>query len=127
MAKKNKAATFQGKPGEIIAQGDCPLMRLEDDFDLSKARTIKSGVLMEGETPGHLHEFKKSDLAEGKVVIFEVRDGEFDPRQLFARVLADDVEIVHPDHDPLPVAPGTWMVGQQVEADPEEFTRRVRD
>lgn len=76
----------------------------------------QSGVLVEGELTGHSH--RVADLRRAEVL--EAGD------DLFLRVLADSVKIIHQEHGTIELPHGAYRVWGQREYSPEAI-RIVRD
>ncbi|MBV9125355.1 MAG: hypothetical protein JO112_18525 [Planctomycetes bacterium] len=74
------------------------------------------GILAHGEVTGHSHRLEKPSAAE----LWELGE------QLFLRVVAPSVRVVHEEHKPIILPRGTYRVWQQREYSPEAI-RRVLD
>jgi hypothetical protein len=100
---------------ELYRQGDLLIRRIES-LPSSKATVKANGVLVEGETTGHAH--RVEDLTKAEVL--EIGEG------LYLRVDEAGVRIVHEDHGPIVLEPGTYEVIRQREYSPDEI-RNVAD
>jgi hypothetical protein len=78
------------------------------------ARKLDYLVIAEGEATGHMHE-----ILEDSAVLYE------DGNVKFLEILAESA-VVHPEHKPIVLPPGTYEVRRQREYHPEAV-RRVKD
>ncbi len=87
----------------------------------SDAKRRRGFVLAEGEVTGHAHRLRTDDPAEA--TLFEGTDGE-----LYVRVLAPELPLVHEEHDTIVLPHGDYVVTRQRQYDPyEDVERWVRD
>jgi hypothetical protein len=80
------------------------------------AKLRHGGVLVEGELTGHSH--RVADLRSAEVLEAGA--------DLFLRVRADTVRIIHQEHGPITLPRGTYRIWGQREYSPETI-RRVLD
>lgn len=81
-----------------------------------EAKAVASKVLAEGEATGHAHR------VVGEAELLRLGD------ELFLRVLAGDVRVIHEEHGPISLPPGDYQVGRVREYDHfAEEARYVRD
>jgi hypothetical protein len=95
-------------------QGDVMIQQCEEVP--AEARRVKKPVVAEGEQTGHTHRVKEFGSAE----LYRFRDN------LYLRVLSDQAEVVHPEHDTIALPRGTYRVWKQREFT-ESRPRRVMD
>ncbi len=69
------------------------------------AEPLRHGVLVEGEATGHSHVVEDLDAAQ----VFRSGDN------LYLRVVGRAVRIVHQEHGPITLSPGTYRVWKQRE------------
>ena len=81
-----------------------------------KARRLPHCILAKGELTGHAHRIDERGAAE----LYDSGDS------LFLRVTADCATLVHEEHGPITLRPGTYRVWVQREYSPQEI-RRVLD
>jgi hypothetical protein len=103
----------------LIRQGDVLLVPV-DEAAAEGARVERRGkvVLAEGEATGHAHRIvdPRAELRTRWSTRFLVVTGD------------EPVVLEHEEHDPLPVAPGTWEIRRQREFTPDLWrTRWVTD
>jgi ACT domain-containing protein len=100
---------------ELYRQGDVLIRRI-DGLPEQKATNRASGHILEGEATGHIHRLEDVQAAE----VLEIEGG------LYLRVGDEGVRIIHEEHSPITLAPGSYEVTRQREYAPEEI-RNVRD
>lgn len=80
------------------------------------ARPLAHLVLATGELTGHAHRIVERDAAQ----LFRARE------ELYLRVTGERATLVHQEHGPIVLGPGTYRVWRQREYTPHEI-RMVRD
>ena len=101
------------KAPDHYRQGDFVLMKIKAiPSGAVKEPTAKSIVLGEGETAGHRHELLEID----KVQAYRQAEG-------FYLSVAQETELVHPDHGQIALMPGTYEVIRQHEFQRKEVVR----
>ena len=80
------------------------------------ARPLPHGILARGEVTGHAHRIKESGTAH----LFRHADS------IYLRVTGDGATVVHEEHGPIRLEPGTYRSWIQREYSPEAI-RRVLD
>ncbi len=85
-------------------QGDVLFIQWES-LPNCNAKKRENGHILEGEATGHVHRIEDLSSAE----VLEIGAG------LFVKVNERGVSIVHNEHNPLPLPPGTYEVRQQRE------------
>ncbi len=94
-------------------QGDVLVMKVSQ----IKGKKLNHLVLAEGELTGHQHTITKGDAE-----LYE-HEG-----TLFLRVISEEVELTHPEHNTLTLPKGDYQIGVVREYDHfAEEARRVRD
>ncbi len=92
----------------MYRQGD--VLLLEIDEIPGGAKPVKSKIVLEGEATGHAHRIVHGTIFTRFMDMFvEAFDG---------------TELVHDEHGPIKLAPGTYKVVRQVEYDPSRVDRR---
>jgi len=91
-------------------QGDIFFVRLDREPNLEGAKQLKTGVIAEGETTGHMHRVAKSSLADGAALMTLGRD-------LFLKSPEAGATIVHEEHGPIALPKGLFAVVNQQEFD----------
>ncbi|MHB1275790.1 MAG: hypothetical protein ACYCXQ_00850 [Candidatus Humimicrobiaceae bacterium] len=92
--------------------GDIYLKRIED---IPKGLNVKNiTVLAEGEATGHLHQFMSPVKAYTKTEDIDAR---------FLEIMSD-VDLTHPEHNTIAIAPGKYEVHREQEFD--YFTEEIR-
>jgi hypothetical protein len=82
----------------------------------SDAERVPGNVLARGEATGHAHRV----TGEGSVELWRSQ------QRMFLRVGSASVQIVHEEHHPITLQPGTYQYWMQREYSPQEI-RRVID
>jgi hypothetical protein len=87
----------------MIRQGDLLFRAVETipEYFLEQAKRRENGVILTGEASGHSHRLALSDEAE--VLVLEQWRGQ----EIFVRVRAVPVQVVHEEHLPVTLAPNT--------------------
>jgi hypothetical protein len=112
-----------------IAQGDVLFTKL--DINITELKEIKPNkrgfVLAEGEATGHAHRIEATERAE----LFEYFDFDLQETCMLLKILQDDTEVKHEEHQSLFLNKGTYRVSQINEYDPwakiGEQIKKVRD
>jgi hypothetical protein len=73
------------------------------------ARATKDSVLASGDSTGHRHRIKDRKTARVFTLIGRTQ------AEFFVEVVADQAEIVHPEHDTITLPRGTYRVWRQRE------------
>ena len=91
-------------------QGDIFFVRLDREPNLEGARPVKTGVIAQGETTGHMHRVSKSSLAEGAALMTL-------GRSMYLKSPEAGATIVHEEHGPVVLPKGLFAVVNQQEFD----------
>lgn len=102
---------------KLYRQGDV-LFKQVKSIPSGNRKVRTTGHILEGETSGHIHRVKESDLAIAEV--FEIDD------RLFLSATEDGISILHEDHKTVTLPAGDYEVIRQREYSPEEI-RNVAD
>lgn len=102
----------------LIRQGDVFISRISQIPDGVTANKLPHGTLVHGEITGHSHRLE--DLSTGQLHAGTV------PGEIFLEIGASGGRIVHEEHGPIELAPGSYRVWRQREYSPEAI-RHVYD
>jgi len=104
----------------MFRQGDILIVKVDEipkGLDLvpkDKGRDI----LAYGEVTGHAHAVK--DSAKSKLYV-DTDSNDVDEMRLRFLNITEETEIVHEEHDSIPLGPGVYKVIRQVEYEPEGY------
>jgi len=111
----------------LFAQGDILIERVKDapvSGDVVACEADGAFVLAEGELTGHRHAiYDRVTLFRDDALAADIPSGLYLGH---VQVAEGGVDVVHQEHAPIRLAPGTWRVRRQREMDPKE-TRLVAD
>lgn len=103
---------------EARRQGEILMFKLPDNVVLPKyTKKIKGNVIREGEQSGHKHEV----TGDGQLVLFP------DTGDMAVKVGKNGATVIHPEHKPVKLTPGTHAVKIQKEYDPKKDSKDVKD
>ena len=100
---------------EVYRHGDVLIARVEEIPE--QARERGDLVLARGEATGHAHRVETDGFAQ--ILEFDA--------DLFLRVAEVPARVLHEEHDPIELPPGTYKVWRQREYDPATDERIVVD
>lgn len=138
MANQNTTIRKAYRQGELVFipldKKDSPLLNLKnDDRTESVWQKLQTNVIREGEATGHKHEViaqtpsAVSLLAPTQEFINIFPDMALVGLQDRMLVAQESVEIVHPEHQPLKLGQGMYLIIIQREYDELKAERRVMD
>ena len=103
----------------LFRQGDVYIFE-NKDIDKTKLKPTKEYILAKGEITGHKH-WLKTDTKESSIDIF--RGNDF----IDALIKNDTATIIHEEHKPITLEPGSYTIKIQQEYDPIQYKRNVLD
>jgi hypothetical protein len=109
-----------------LQQGDINFERIKNDVDKKTlCKVQKNGwVLAEGETTGHFHRIEEVKKAE----MYEYYDDYLKEDCLLLKILENQVEVKHNEHQSIILDRGIYRVTRVNEYDPfEKYSRKVQD
>ena len=106
------------KSVKIVAQGDLLFVPVSRIPDKANRRSAEAGryVLALGEATGHNH-----TITAERVEVYDAAEA------VFIKIMDAPAEVVHQEHAPTVLEPGTWQMRPQVSYQPGELPRRVVD
>ena len=101
-------------------QGDLLFVKLANGTNGVIPKEKKSSILALGETTGHMHQVRKTDLDNCDVFL------NTEGRLVVAVKTGKEVAVVHEEHGPVTLTEGNWEVRIQNEYQPDGW-RQVAD
>lgn len=118
--------TFKNGSKKQIQQGDVLIEKIENDnFNKKLSKIQKRGwILQDGEITGHQHRIEEKEKAE----MYEYYDDYLKEDCLLLKILKNQTEVKHEEHESLFLDKGVYRVSRVNEYDPfEKYSRKVQD
>jgi hypothetical protein len=113
----------------IIRQGDVllqPIPRVAKAFEAAPVDRDGSATLAHGEATGHRHRFERAALDDGSalsaIFVHPVARAE-----VSHVILKEPQHLLHEEHSPHEIAPGSWRVSRPYEYAGTDLPRMVED
>lgn len=113
----------------MIRQGDVllqPIAQIPASFESAPADRDGSATLAHGEATGHRHRFERAADTDGSA-LSTIFVHPLAKDEVASVRLAEPAHLLHEEHSPHKIAPGSWRVSRPYEYAGTELLRRVED